>query len=133
MLTCNWRAVGVSVLLFAFPYALIVLSTGLIAHSEATHLAFAVVAYATPLVVVALIGVGYLAARFAGDSGVANGAASGLAVTAVLLIGPYVALNFDLVFSDYLRVYGPHALVMGVFCCSLGGLIRELITGFRTA
>ena len=94
---------------------------------------FAFVAYATFPVIVALIVVGYVAARLAGASGVANGAATGLLLAFVLLAGPYVSFNIDMYWLEYIRVYGPHALDMGVFWCSLGGLIRELLREFRMA
>lgn len=133
MLKYDLRAVCYASLLFVVPYTMVVLSTVLWVPDEPSRLVFAVVAYASLPVIAALIAVGYLAAWMAGNSGVANGAASGLIVTTVLLAAPYISLNFNLSVVDYVRVYGPHALVMGVFWCSLGGLIRELLQGFRTA
>ena len=133
MLQCNWQAVCASVLLFVVPYALIVVSASLLMPPESDGLATQVLAYAALPIIAVLIGAGYAAARMAGVSGVANGAAVGLIVSVVLLIGPYLCLNLGLGVQAYVQQYGPHALVMGIFWCSLGGLIRELIANHRLA
>lgn len=131
MLQCNAEAVCAAVMLFVVPYALIVVSAALLLPVDSTGLATKAVAYTALPVIAVLIAAGYVAARMAGVSGVANGAAVGLIVSIMLLIGPYVSLNLDLDLQAYVRQFGPHALVMGIFWCSLGGLIRELIVNHR--
>lgn len=131
MLRCNWPTALASALLFALPYAVLVFSAGLLLESDVSRAALTVIAYASIPVIVALICVGYVSARLAGASGVANGVAVGLLLSGVLLAGPYLLFSFDTHLLEYVSVYGPHALVMGVFWCSLGGLIRELMKASR--
>ena len=133
MLQCNWQAVCAGVMLFVVPYALIVVLMSLWMPVESNTVIARTVAVAALPVIAVLIAVGYVAARLAGVSGVANGAAVGLIVSVMLLAGPYWSLDVGLDALAYVQHFGPHALVMGIFWCSLGGLIRELIANHRTA
>ena len=123
---CDFYAVLISVFLFVVPYEIFVVLTALLLQSDSHSVLQTLFVYAALPLAFVLIAVGYLAARLAGVAGVANGAAVGLVISAALLFGPYMTLDIHMGFGEFITEFGPHALVMGIFWCSLGGLIREI-------